>query len=268
MLYFIKRLLYDVFLSGSRKKKVFILVLLLFILLLFRSGVLAEEIETPLPTPTDQPIETIEPEPAVTPTPTLTPSAEPTTPPAEKPEPTPIIIIQTPEPTPEATLTPEEVEKQEQYDNVLNYLNERAVGQSQNAYTYGYLSRYRYYVTGAESTDYRANQYLFLFDEYTTFNNVTDSSFDFTGTARAITINYQGEVIGDNTFSGSAAIPVTWRYVYSNVPGTSYPAVYQIDKGVNEVYEKILQIFVITAVLFVGGYWLNIVINGGSTRGV
>lgn len=265
MFYFIKRLFYDVFLSGSRKKKIVILVLLLLFLVFLRSGVLAEQIETPLPT--DQPIETIEPDTTIVPSPTLTPSAEPTTPPA-KPEPTPIIIIQTPEPTPEVTLTPEEIEKQEQYNNVLNYLNERAVGQSQNAYTYGYLSRYRYYVIGSESTDYRANQYLFLFDEYTTFNNVTDSSFDFTGTARAITINYQGEVIGDNTFSGSAAIPVTWRYVYSNVPGTSYPAVYQIDKGVNEVYEKVLQIFIIVSVLLVGGYWLNIVINGGSKRGI
>jgi hypothetical protein len=266
MLYFVKRLLYDIFLSGSRKKKFFVLILLLFVLLLFRSGVLAEEVEAPLPS--DLPIETIEPEPTIEPAPTLMPSAEPTTPPAEKPEPTPIIIIQTPEPTPEATLTPEELEKQEQYDNVLNYLNERAVGQSQSAYTYGYLARYRYYVIGSSSDDYRATQYLYLFDEYTSFSHVTDSSFDFTGEGRAITINSAGEVIGDNKFSGSAAIPITWRYVYSNIPGTSYPAVYQIDKEVNEVYEKILQIFVIVSVLLVGSYWLNIIINGGSKRGV
>lgn len=257
------------FLSGSKKKKLFILILILVVLFLFRSGVLAEELE---PAPSDQPIETIEPQPTVKPVPTVEPTVEPTatpeTPPAKQPEPTPIIIIQTPEPTPEATLTPEEIEKQEQYDNVISYLNERAVGQSQSAYTYGYLARYRYYVIGSSSDDYRATQYLFLFNEYTTFTNVTDSSFDFTGEGRAITINSQGEVIGDNTFTGSAAIPVTWRYVYSNIPGTSYPAVYQIDKGVNEVYEKILQIFVISSVLLVGSYWLNIIINGGSKRGI
>lgn len=265
MLYIVKRLFYDIFLSGSRKKKIVILILLLFVLLLFRSGVLAEELE---PVPSDLPVETVEPEPTIEPSPTLMPSAEPTTPPAEKPEPTPIIIIQTAEPIPEATLTPEELEKQEQYDNVLNYLNERAVGQSQSAYTYGYLARYRYYVIGSSSDDYNATQYLYLFNEYTTFDNVTDSVFNFTGEGRAVTINSAGEVIGDNTFSGSAAIPVTWRYVYSNIPGTSYPAVYQIDKGVNEVYEKILQIFIIVSVLLVGSYWINIIINGGSKRGI
>lgn len=268
MLYFIKRLTYDIFFKGSKQKKILLLILLL-LLVLSPSIIKAEEVGGETSEPPTERVET-----EVEPLPTEPSESDPT----GSTEP-PTIIIETNndeileylKEQEEIRKQQEEIIKQQEEEQALLLLEEqnaRALTQSQNNIVYGFLNNYRYYVIGTERVGSSAyNQYIqhmWLIDNYPILNVENGNIEIMRGSCEYIRVDNESNV----TYGECTNINNYKNYndIYSNIKQLKYPSVYQIDKGVKELEETQIHTFISGCVLYIGFIMFNAVVNGPSGR--
>lgn len=268
MLYFIKRLTYDIFFKGSKQKKILLLIALL-LLVLTPSIIKAEEVGGEMSEPPTERIET-----EVEPLPTEPSESDP----SGSTEPPTIIIENNNEEILEYLKEQEEKEKQkeelqqrleeQQALLLLEEENARALTQSQNNIVYGFLNNYRYYIIGTERVGTSAyNQYIqhmWVIDNYPILNVENGNIEIMRGSCEYISVDNESNV----TYSDCANINNYKNYndIYSNIKQLKYPSVYQIDKGVDELEETQLHTFISGCVLYLGFIMFNSVVNGPSGR--
>lgn len=260
MIYFIKRLLYDVFISGSKKKKIIILFILLF-LFYFKPWVLhAEEVAENEGN--------------------MQQEEQPARPDPEQP------FAQTPDYTQLLESVLKEVqdmrydlqeekrlkaeEEEAAAEEAALFEEEQAslyaLSQSQNNITYGFLENYRYYFTGSENTDTRASQYIYVFTENTNFKKEGNNLIYENGSCYFIHVPYSGAYVITEITSGSISLQQNWIYIYSNIPEARKPAVYQISKNSEIAYERLESLSMLLFALWFGFSITQLIINGYGRR--
>lgn len=255
MVYFIKRLFYDIFFKGSKLKKICILALLLLLMFVFPNLAYAEDGAT-----------SEEPPPSV-----VEPSIEEdTTIPSEEEEKEPVIIVENNNDEILEYLKEQEQLRLEQEEQqailLLEEQNARALTQSQNNIVYGFLNNYRYYVIGTERIGTSAyNQYIqhmWLIDNYPILNVENGNIEIMRGSCEYIRVDNESNV----TYGNCDNINNYKNYndIYSNIKQLQYPSVYQIDKGVSQLEEVQIHTFISSCVLYLGFIVTNFVINGPS----
>lgn len=261
MLYFIKRLTYDIFFKGSKQKKILLLIALL-LLVLSPSIIKAEEVGGPTSEPPTERVET-----ELNPLP-----SEPTENEEEKPINPPTIIVENNnDEILDYLKEQEEIRQQQEEEQALLLLeqeNVRALTQSQNNIVYGFLNNYRYYVIGTERVGSGAyNQYIqhmWLIDNYPILKVENGNIEIMRGRCEYIKVDNESNV----TYGECSNINNYKNYndIYSNIKLLKYPSVYQIDKGVKELEETQIHTFISGCVLYFGFIMFNAVVNGPSGR--
>lgn len=253
-MYYIKRLIYDLFFKGSKTKKMILLILLILFFVLKPVFISAEVAENegdtqqePLPEQSDV---------------------------SETQEIMQQILDELSnlrfDMQEEKRLQLEAAEREEEANAeaealALEEIELYSLSQSQNNITYGFLENFRYYYTGSENTDSRASQYIYVFTENTKFRKEGNTLYYENGSCYFIHVPYSGNYAISDVGSDSINLSQGWLSIYSNIPGVDRPAVYQISKDSEKAFERFEDFSMLFFALLVGWKITRLIFSGANS---